>query len=481
MVPVTLGLPNLYRSSASLLVNQLPETFSESGGAWELDGRLQAIKQEALSRTRLTYLIEQFDLYPKLRARSAIAGGVDRLQKDVKVEITSTTERNGRVTTVGFKVTYVGTDPVKVADVANWLALFYVATNDAMRSGRVSRATEFLKQELDSTKVRLDQQEQEVIDFTTRNVGALPQQMNSTLAKYGQATQQLQLNTAEQLRLMDRRDAVQNDIASLSTTVPSADVTDPNLKLAQAQKELDALRLRFADGMPEIRDKKREIAALQSAVTARDAHDGQMPGPSRLATLQSQLTSINARLDQLRKSNDEAKEAIRVYDVLIERAPMRDTQFEKISRDVRSTRELYASLQKRYQDALLAERAEQGSGGEEFHILDPAVPASGPAAPNRPLLLGGSVVLALALGIGLVFLLQWLDTSFSSVDELRAFTHVPVLATIPVIVTRRDRMRRFLTSCAIGAVALVALAVASAGVFQVAQRAEQITRMLLRG
>ena len=44
MVPVTLGLPNVYRSSASLLVNQLPDpSLLQTASAWEVDDRLQAI------------------------------------------------------------------------------------------------------------------------------------------------------------------------------------------------------------------------------------------------------------------------------------------------------------------------------------------------------------------------------------------------------------------------------------------------------
>ena len=175
---------------------------------------------------------------------------------------------HGRVATVAFKVSYVGTDPSTVARVANRIALFYVEKNDEMRSGQVSRTVAFLKQELDSTKARLDRLEQNVIDFTTTNAGALPQQVASTLAKYGQATQQIQMNTGEQLRLMERRDALQNEIANLSTPGVGVDTTNPVLKLAQAQRELDELKLRFADNMPEVKDKRNEIAALQTAATA---------------------------------------------------------------------------------------------------------------------------------------------------------------------------------------------------------------------
>jgi polysaccharide chain length determinant protein (PEP-CTERM system associated) len=479
LVPVTLGLPNVYRSSANLLVNQVPDPAQmQSESTWQVEDRLQAIKQEALSRARLTQIAEQFDLYPKLRANGEIADVVDRFQKDVKVEITSTVTRNDRVSTVAFKVSYVGTDPVTVAKVANRIALFYVEKNDEMRTGQASRTAAFLKQELDATKGRLDRMDQQVVSFTANNAGALPQQVSSTLAKYAQATQQIQMITGEQYRLLERRDTLQNEIANLSTPGVTADVTSPAVQLARAQRELEDLKLRFSDSMPEVREKKKEIAGLEA--TAAAAKNEREETPTRIATLQSQVVGINARLEQLKKSTDEIRATMHGYDSIIERAPVRDAQFGQISREVQSTRDRYDQLQKRYQDAVLAERAERKQGDEEFHILDAAEPAAGPSAPSRSVLVAGAIVLALALGIGLALLLAWFDTSFGSVDELRAFTHVPVLVTIPVISTRAERWRHAAAWGAIGAAVFVALTAIGVGVFHGAQQADAITRMLLR-
>jgi hypothetical protein len=129
---------------------------------------------------------------------------------------------------------------------------------------------------------------------------------------------------------------------------------------------------------------------------------------------------------------------------------------------------------------LLAERAEQRQRAEEFHILDSAEPARDPAVPDRRLLLGGAIVIAFAAGVGIAMLLGLFDTSFGSVDDLRVYTHVPVLATIPIITTRREAWRRVLTSSAIGAVTACGLIAVGVGVFHVARHAEGITRILLR-
>src|SRR6476661_5702241 len=68
VAPFVYGLPPLYRATATVIVEgQVPEAFVQSAVNGEVDSRLQAIKQEALSRARLTELVERFDLYPALR------------------------------------------------------------------------------------------------------------------------------------------------------------------------------------------------------------------------------------------------------------------------------------------------------------------------------------------------------------------------------------------------------------------------------
>ena len=65
-------LPDLYRASAVVLVERpVPETFVRPAVSGELESRLHVIKQEILSRARLTELINRFDLYPELREPTA--------------------------------------------------------------------------------------------------------------------------------------------------------------------------------------------------------------------------------------------------------------------------------------------------------------------------------------------------------------------------------------------------------------------------
>src|SRR5205807_7595491 len=79
--------------------------------------------------------------------------------------------------------------------------------------------------------------------------------------------------------------------------------------------------------------------------------------------------------------------SIATYQGRVENVPRREQEFRELSRDYDSTRELYQTLLKRYEEAQLAESMEQRQKGEQFRVLAPALSNAAPAAPNRGQLL----------------------------------------------------------------------------------------------
>jgi polysaccharide chain length determinant protein (PEP-CTERM system associated) len=475
---LALGLPDLYRARASLLVEQLPDTLNGSDSVSRVDARLQAIKQEALSRQRLLDLANQFNLYPKLREANQLDAVIARAQRDVRVEIISTVQQNGTPNTVAFTVSYVSTDPATAAAVANRLAAFYVDQNDAMRSKRAAQTTDLLQGELEKTRQRLAAQEGRIIAFSSGNSGALPQQVTATMAKYTGISQQLQANMSDQTRLTERRDALQNQIAELMTPRLNTNSLDPQVQLAQARRELAGLRLQFSDNHPDVRAKLAEIRTLEQSVNARGGQQAAAES-TQVSTLQSQIAGINTRLDELAKQRQQLEASMRQYDSVLSQAPVRDVQLETLTRDLQSTRDQYDALQRRYQEASLAERAE-GTGGEEFRVLDPAVAVNAPTTPSRVVLVGAALVLSLVFGLAVAFVRDRLDDSFHTVDDIRAFTRVPVLAAIPAIATPEERSRRVFMSSLTAIAGSVALALIGLQVYALARHSDVIARLLVR-
>jgi hypothetical protein len=119
----------------------------------------------------------------------------------------------------------------------------------------------------------------------------------------------------------------------------------------------------------------------------------------------------------------------------------------ELARDYEASKTLYAALVKQYQETGLAAGGDETSA-RRFRILETAVPPTDPVAPNRFRLLLASLFLALGLGLVTMAVAERLDVSFHSVDDIRAFTPVSVLVSIPDIKSKADvsrhRYRRWL-------------------------------------
>jgi predicted RNase H-like nuclease (RuvC/YqgF family) len=180
--------------------------------------------------------------------------------------------------------------------------------------------------------------------------------------------------------------------------------------------------------------------------------------------LKEALRELETEINILKSEDKRLRAGIASYQARVENVPRREQEFWELSRDYESTRALYQSLMKRSEEAQLAESMEQRQKGEQFRVLDPAVPSPGPAAPNRFKLLIMALVGSLGLAVGAVMLVEQVDTSFHTVADLRAFSPVPVLVSIPRIVTHTDLHRRrwhmrFAASAALmGLVVIVSIA-----------------------
>ena len=93
------------------------------------------------------------------------------------------------------------------------------------------------------------------------------------------------------------------------------------------------------------------------------------------------------------------------------------------------------------------------------------------------LLLG--LLMAGGAAVGAVLLAEAMDTSFHAVDDVRAFTSVPVLVSIPPIITGADARWRRLQVGLAGVAAAIGVAVVVGVTSHLARSNEALVRMLI--
>jgi polysaccharide chain length determinant protein (PEP-CTERM system associated) len=436
------ALPDLYHSTATVLVERLAPS---EGAPDDVESRLQSIRQELLSRTRVTGLVAQFELYPELRKHASEQAVVDQMRRDVRIEAAASDLASGRRGTIAFTLAYKGRDPQKVADVANALTTSYIEEDSLRRDRQTSSAARLLQAQLDEVKGRLLRQEMAIADFKQKHVGALPQ-ADTIVSVMERLNGRLQ-------RVVENRDAALERRAALAKDAddPEAATKDPDrARLMRLHHELAELRTQYSDRYPEVVAKAAEIKTLEEVVAKKPSLD--RTGP--------QLEQVNAQLRGLQAEEARIRAERGTFEQRIEQAPLREQEFHALSRDYATTKEFYDSLLKRYEEAQLAEAREDSARGQRLRVIDPAIAISEPVAPDRLRLAIFGLILSLGLALVAVAGAERLDTSFHSADELKDVTRVPILVRIPLTVSAAaaEQSRRRSALLAVG------LLIAMAGV-----------------
>ncbi len=121
------------------------------------------------------------------------------------------------------------------------------------------------------------------------------------------------------------------------------------------------------------------------------------------------------------------------YAKLVSSVPRQEQQLSKLQRDYMVNDRIYESLLQRLETAKISETLEQSDKGTKFRILEPARLPLEPVKPRKPLIVTGGFIIGIALGCGLIYLMEMSDTSIRSLDEARAIFELPIFGTIPPI------------------------------------------------
>jgi polysaccharide biosynthesis transport protein len=477
------SLPPLYRSTATVLLDrkEVAQNFVASAVTGELETRLETINQEILSRGRLQELVTRFDLYPGMRKRGSVEEAVDQMRKDIQREIRATEAAGGRPATFAFTLSYRGRDPQTVAQVTNALAALYVEENASLRKRQATGTAEFLRGQVAEMKQKLDEQE--------RRLGAQPRTIESDLSALERLNTRLRINSDRQLRDLDRRERLVKDLeasGSVSDGTPGSPGPAPEtlaMRLTKLKHELADLRARFSEKYPDVIRVRSEIAALEKRLAAEpEPAPEPKPVPQAVAGTQRKakdpVAEIDRELRALKEDEQSLRNSIAMFEQRAESAPKRLQDYQQQARDYMALKEQYQPLVKRYEDAQMADSMERQQA-EEFRVLDVALPAKSPMAPDRTRFGLVGLIIAVGLAAGALVLAEGLDGSFHSIEDLRAFSKVPVLAAVSHLETEGDRRRRMRYRLIAVAGLLILVVVISLIAYYLGRGNEGLVRVLL--
>jgi uncharacterized protein involved in exopolysaccharide biosynthesis len=286
---------------------------------------------------------------------------------------------------------------------------------------------------------------------------------------------------------MERRQTLEQQLTDMETGGSSpagaAQALTPVAQLTKARQELAALRQRFSDQYPDVVRKRAEVADLEHEVAALGPASEVavvQPPKASMKLVKDSIAEVDRQRQALKQEEASLRQMASKYETSVQGTPRRQQELLTLSRDFDAVNDRYQTLSKRFEEAQLAETLEEGRNTEQFRILDAAIPPAYPAAPNRLWLLLLAVLSSAGLGLGAMVVAEKLDPTFHTVDDLRAFTNVPALATIRRIPMRADARRQRLVFTVMTIVVVMIVFVLAVAAYQFSAGNEQLVRLMMR-
>lgn len=425
------SLPSIYSATATVLLNQAAVSGTASDNAATPSVQLDSVTEEVLSRDRLEDIVKRFNLYPALRRKASPETVLERMRRDIRIDRKTGARQWGQEQTFAFTVRYQGWDPQVVAAVTNALVYSFVTETTRMQDRQATGSLDSLRTQMAALKQKLDQQENKINAFKSSHLGELPEQQSANLLTLQQLNEQLRENTDDQAKLMQRREAL------LKGAVDAG-----NASLAQLEEEEANLLTRYTERYPDVVRIEAEIAAKKREQSSANSRSGEVRGGSKaVSPLEGEYDALGSELATYKAEEAKLRDEISDYRKRIENVPLRALQLQVLTQGYDETQSLYSTLQKRYDETHLEQSSSNGGHGL-YRVIDPAVAPKDASGPDRSRLLFMAIVLATGFAVGVTFMAEQMDASFHSAHHLRGFTRVPVLVSIPHIVTPADSLRR---------------------------------------
>src|SRR5580693_1023161 len=262
-------LPSRYRSGTLILVEQpsMPKDYVTPNVVDDLQTRLQSITQQILSRTRLLHIIDELNLYADTRGRLNDDERVDRMRKDIDIELVK--DLFGHITS--FNIFFSSRDPHVAQQVTGELTNLFISENLELRQQKSEDTTKFLEQQLETARQNLAEQEEKVRVYKDQHLGELPSQLTSNVQILSGLQSQLQneedgLNADRQQNaylqsMLEQSRALQRTTKSADGAPVGVPALDQQLDKLKAQ--LADLSSHYTDRHPDVRKVKDEIARVE--------------------------------------------------------------------------------------------------------------------------------------------------------------------------------------------------------------------------
>jgi uncharacterized protein involved in exopolysaccharide biosynthesis len=490
-------LPAVYRSTATILIEEqeIPPDLVRAAIATYADQRIETIKQQVLSRSTLWRIVEQYDLYKKLRKRSPTEEVLSRFTKDIQIDVMNVKvidrrSQNPTQATIAFTLAYDGETPALAQRVAHELTSLFLGENLKTRERHAHETTAFLKRESENLARHISELEEKISVVKQRADGALPELVQLNMQLLNQTQREL-IDADRDIRsLRERKTYLEGELATLKPHTPIISAsgerlldTGERLKALRAQyasvsaylmpdhpdilklkQELESLE-RETGGIDERDELSKRLTAARAALAdlrerANDVHPDVVRTQEVVASLerelqaaglrpattsavkpenpayiniQSQLASTKAMLDSLESARADLKRRMAEHAKRLAATPTVEPEYLDLIRDRENSVHKHQEITSRLMEAQVSAELEVQRKGERFSLINPPELPEKPDRPNRLAILLLGAFLAVGGGIGAGVVVDNIDRTIHTAEQFSRALQGATLAVIPYL------------------------------------------------
>lgn len=457
--------PKIYKASTLILVEaqRVPESYVKPTITQNLENRLHTISQQIHSRSYLEKIIQRYDLYLERNqegrggikatlaraweklpfvsegeasqqgksSRRSLSSRVQTLRNRINVNLRGKDNR-------AFQISFQWHDPEVAAKVSNAIASQFIEQNLKVREEMAMGTTDFLSMEVQQLRNQLEKKEKKLENFRQKNMGKLPEQLESNLnilnqLKDEQNNLEKRIEMEKQQAMMLRKQLRSGSGGQIAQTGEGGGEGDG---IAALKNRLEALRSKYTKKHPDVvalqKRLREKLQAQGEQGSDEDTDDAVQEYVDRSKEgLERELVQTRARIDRYEDQIAEVKKQIEKYQERVERTPKVEMKLKDLQRDYQTVQNRYQNMLAKKLDAQMAEELEKRQKGEQFRVIDSAIPPETPFKPDMRKLGLMTLVLGLGIGGGLSYLRESLDPAFYSAEDAENYLGRKVIVTLP--------------------------------------------------
>ncbi len=341
-------------------------------------------------------------------------------------------------------------DPRKAAAFLNTLVEVFKEHSQRMNQESARAAREFIAQQLAISEGSLKRAEDALLQYKKSSHIIEPSaetkaqieriaQIEKDLAQVEVGIGAAKAETQEIERSLRSADPT---LVTSTTLVDNPLVQQYRLRLSDLETELAGARERYTDNHPAVASLKAQIAEvttkLGQEVERVVGSETRSPNPvhqelrTRLIENESLIVGLEAKQASLHEMLHDAEAKLATI-------PEKEMDVARLVRDQRVDEEIYVMLRTKFEEMRITEAMKVS----DVYVVDRATVPQVPVRPRKLLNTAIAAFLGLFVAVGAAFLMEYMDTSLKTQEEVERLLELPVLGVVPDIGRfRRKRSRR---------------------------------------